>query len=147
MGAGAKGQTRIEAQVDRLRVRWLLPAGADPQAFTALDGFKVLHPGSFPELVLQGFPVQIAGLVVGQQGKKICADQLLVGRQFKQGGDLDRFPQWRFADPRFEDGVVGVVRESDGDSAALKQCIFHLLGAVATGFKVDLEPGHGIGRA
>ena len=140
MGAGAEGQPRIQFQIYRLGIRRGTPAGDDPQPFTKAHGRKIIHPGPFPDLIIQRFVMMGLGLqpLLLQGGE----DQCRVTVRIEQGADHGVLPQGASTGRWLEDWLIGAVGERNRAGAHVFQCGLKGIRMGFGGGKVELEPGH-----
>ncbi|MCY1369821.1 hypothetical protein D9M68_850690 [compost metagenome] len=123
MGAGAKGQARVQQQVHRVRLGGLVPARHDPQAAAEAHGLEVVHPAAFPVLVLDAFDLVFRQRAAGQQFQ-VRHQGGFVGIGFEQGEQVSVGPQRRGAQVRLEDRLIFGVHEGYRDGTDFQQGVF-----------------------
>ena len=131
MGAGTKRQTRIEHDVNRVFIRNLAPAWADPQTLAKLHGVEVIHPFAFPVFVFQLFDFVRKARAQQRVVFQNRDDLFHVGFSIEQANHVGIAPQAGFARQRFKDRRVMRVLEGDRDRAGLHQRIAQLFGVRA----------------
>ncbi len=140
MGAGTKGQARIQQQIDRFGFRGLVPAGDDPQPLAEAHRLEVVHPAAFPLLVFQA--LHLVGQAVGQQLHALFQGGG-VGIAFEQRQQVGLGPQRGGAEIRFEDRLVLGVHEGHRDGAQFEHEVFVGFRLGGREGEADLQPGHG----
>ncbi|MNS96940.1 hypothetical protein D3C72_1312580 [compost metagenome] len=142
VGAGTEGQTRIQHDVDRIRVRHVAPARADPEALAELHGVEVIHPLAHPVLVLQlldlvadVFPEDL--LEEGDGGRR-------VGFGIEQPHHLGLAPERRFTRQWLVDGHILGIHKGHRLGSTPQQHVAHLVRGLGGGVDSNLYPGHGV---
>ncbi len=142
VGTGTEGQTRVQHDVDRIRVRHVAPARADPQAFAELHGVEVIHPLAHPVLVFQ-----LLHLVA-----HVFAEDLLeegdgggrIGFGVKQPHHFGLAPQRGLARHGFIDGHILGIHKGHRLGTTPQQHVAHLVRRLGGGVDSNLYPGHGV---
>ncbi len=142
VGAGTEGQARIQHDVDRLGVRHVAPARADPESLAELHGVEVVHPLAHPVLVLQllhlvahVFPEDL--LEEGDGGGRICLG-------IEQAHDLGLTPERGLAGHGFIDGHILGIHKGHRLGSTPQQHVAHLVRRLGGGVDSNLYPGHGV---
>ncbi|MCY1370794.1 hypothetical protein D9M69_579010 [compost metagenome] len=123
MGAGAKGQARVQQQVHRIRLGGGVPAGHYPQAAAEAHGLEVVHPAALPVLVFDALDLVLRKLGPGQQ-LQVRHQGGLVGIGLEQGEQVGVGPERRGAQVRLEDRLVFGVHEGYRYGAHFQQGVF-----------------------
>ncbi|MNC13612.1 hypothetical protein D3C75_613640 [compost metagenome] len=142
MGAGAEGQARVEQQVDRVRLRRLVPARHDPQAAAEAHRLEVVHPAAFPVLVLDHLGLVLGQLGAGQQAQ-VGEHLFRVGIGLEQRQQVSVRPQRGGVEVWLEDRLILGVHERDRDGTHFEQGIFVGFGLFRADGQAYLQPGHG----
>lgn len=93
----------VEQQVDRFGLWCGMPAWHDPQALAEAHWLEVVHPATFPVLILDHLGVVLRRLGAGQQAQ-VGKHRVGLGIGFEQGQQVGVRPQWGGVEVRFEDG-------------------------------------------
>ena len=145
VGTGAEGQARVQHDVDRIGVRHVAPARADPEPLAELHGVEVIHPLAHPVLVFQ-----LLDLVA-----HVFAEDLLeegdggsrIGFGIEQSHYFGLAPERGFTGHGLIDGHILGIHKGHRLGPTPQQHVAHLVCGLGSGVDSNLYPGHGVGSS